>query len=475
MGAPIAFWNPAAPTSAPISEDYMPRSEVEEAPEESAEEAFVSPPAPSRPSAASPPPRPTTMSPPPPVPQGSVPPVPTKSPPPPIMQGSGSLESRMSQMSTSEEQASLTRSASLLGRPPVPSARVARETSSATNNVDDLIDDEEKTFTPPPLPSSPPPRAPPPRAPVRQASQAEEEMDTAPAAMMASDNTRRRSSVQQQQPRRSASRSSDIAAQREAAPRSSRDLDLMPSSRWWRHGLPVKLPPTLMRPDASPIITTQDQGQQHIIRIELIFEDYSATVVEVRYEDDDAMEEATQLSQHHTFSPRRPSTAELQSWSQRYGTPLAKQAISALQAKSAVGNGSSKDFISALVASMDEVLPPVGSSFGSIILAQAATTPVDVGADEIRVGDIVALHGVDFKGKKGLASYHATFGSTQEPTYACVIESEAKKRKLRCILVAGVEGKRTRIPEETSLRLDDVKSGLLRIFRLAPKSGWLSM
>jgi hypothetical protein len=120
------------------------------------------------------------------------------------------------------------------------------------------------------------------------------------------------------------------------------------------------------------------------------------------------------------------------------------------------------------------LLPAIGPSFGPIILAQAATTPVDVGSDEIRPGDIVALHGVDLKGKKGLGSYHATFGSAQEPTFACVVESEAKKRRLRCILVSGVEGKRGRGAEEVSLRLDDAKSGLLRVFRLAPKD-WLTL
>ena len=449
MGAPMPFRKQSVPPPAEpeaVQADSGPTDAGE------VREGTRSPPAraPSIPPMASPPPIPKTTSPPP-IPTPTTPPFPSRSPAPPT-QAASSLEKRLSQMSTSDDQ-SLARRASLLSRPPVPSVSHSREVSKEEGPEMDEQDEQAGEVDVPRTLSPPPPRAPP-RAPPRQPSVAEE---TETLAAPVEGTTPNQSQPQQ---------------------RSSRDLDLMPSSQWWRHGVPVKLPPTLLRPDAVPIVSTQYQGSEHTIRVELIFEDYSSTVVEVHYLDDDAREEATQLTQKHHFAPPRPSTEQLQSWSQRFGLQVAKQAVSALNAKTpAVGDGTSRGFILSLVAALGthDVLPAVGSSFGSIILAQAATTPVDVGADEIRTGDIIALHGVDFKGKKGLTPYHTTFGSAQEPTYACIIESEAKKRKLRCILVPGVEAKRGKGAEEVSLRLDDVKSGLLRVFRLAPKTGWLAV
>ncbi|UZJ53462.1 hypothetical protein CBS101457_002782 [Exobasidium rhododendri] len=400
----------------------------------------------------------------------SPPPIPTKSPPPVAL---SAIERRMSQISMSDD-TSLARRASLLSRPPVPKSTHSRETSKGQDGEieedEDFVYLRDAVVTPPPLPVSPSPRAPsraPPRHPLPIAEGdfapplVEEDVIPAPAGLTTEETPKRTSTLQ------------------EVAPRSARDLDLMPSSQWWRHGIPVKLPPSLLRSDANSIVSTQNIGKRHLIKVEIIFEDYSSTVIEVHFDDDDIKEEATELKQRHNPAPSRPNAEQLHYWSQKYGSQVARHAVASHSAKSNMGDGSSKGFIAALLTASagggnNDLLPSVGSSFGAMILAQTGTTPIDVGADEIRAGDIIALHGIDLKGKKGLASYHATFGSAHDPTYACVIESEAKKRKLRCILVAGIEGKRGKGPEEVSLRLDDVKSGLLRVFRLAPRD-WLAL
>lgn len=222
---------------------------------------------------------------------------------------------------------------------------------------------------------------------------------------------------------------------------------------------------------------------RHLITVQLVFEDYSSTLVYVEFQDDDGEEAATNVTQRHAPPPARPSAAQLTSWSTQIGAGLALQASAAVSAKSAAA-GSSKDFVANLVKANPQTLGPVGSSFGAIILAQAGSTTVDRGADEeVRPGDVVALHGADLKGKKGITNYHATFGTPQEPTFAVVVESESKKRKLRCVLQgpAGSAGSSTgsrlastaKGPEEVSLRLDDVKGGLVRVFRVAPRVGWL--
>lgn len=408
------------------------------------------------------------------APLANPPPVPNS--PPPAPQVSSSRSKRLS--SSTDDQA-IPRPASIHARPPIP----VTHSREATEEKSDEDEQEPYTSSPPPkAPTSPPPRAPmspPPRPPsrappTRQGSVAE------PVVRQGSVSEAVNTEQKAVEDEPTSSQETSLKPVQPSAP-SSRDLDLMPSSQWWRHGLPVKLPPSLLRPDAVHTVSTQDDRHHHLIRVDLVFEDYSSTTVTVLYQNDDGEETHTQLAQQHHFAPGRPSAQQLVSWSQQYGCAVAKHASSFVANKGTVaahGDGSSRSVIGALLstATHDEVLPPVGASFGAIVLAQAATTAVDVGADEIRAGDIVALHGADFKGKKGLTPYHVTYGSTNEPALACVIEvdSAAKKRKLRCALVATSASRKVGQLEEISLRLDDVKSGLLRVFRVVPRRGWLS-
>lgn len=92
--------------------------------------------------------------------------------------------------------------------------------------------------------------------------------------------------------------------------------------------------------------------------------------------------------------------------------------------------------------------------------------------DEVRPGDIVSCTTADFKGKKGLAPYHMTFGSQSDPTLGIVVEVETKKNKLRCIIQS--PNNKKGLPDEVSLRLDDLKSGIVKVFRVPPRQGWVN-
>ena len=478
MGAPMPFRKPPKPADEP-EEEVEKEAEVEEQPavdepqeeddvelnpterqspdeekEEDEEEPII-----------------TTSSP---------PPIPTKSPPPPSR--SPDMAKRASQ--SFGVGGDLARSGSIRARPPMPIVSHSRgatneeiaELEAAANPI--ASQEPQRIASPPPRPPS---RAPPGRqgsiasiGQIQQDSSFEGGLARAPSMKLDRSGSIGSAKVIP---------SSSLKGVQPSAP-SARDIDLMPSSQWWRHGRPIKLPPTLMRPDAVKTVNVQDEGSTHLIRIDLLFEDYSSTAISVKYQDDDANEEQTEIAQKHNFAPGRPQTQEMLSWSQQLGARIARQASTFLQKggqQTQLGDGTSKGFITALIAlsTNENALPPVGSSFGAIVLAQAATTPVDQGSDEIRPGDIVALHGADLNGKRGLTPYHVTYGTTQEPAFACVLEAtseSSKKRKLRCILVPTSSGKtssKSGHPEEVSLRLDDVKSGLLRVFRVAPKHGWL--
>lgn len=82
---------------------------------------------------------------------------------------------------------------------------------------------------------------------------------------------------------------------------------------------------------------------------------------------------------------------------------------------------------------------------------------VQVRLDEIRAGDVIVLHDVKLKGRKGLTSYTQQAGSVQEPLFAICVETEGKKNKIKVWQVE--KGK----PEHESYRLDDLQSGLIRV------------
>lgn len=423
----------------------------------------------------SPPPIPTS---PPPVPtasrasvQGIKPPM---SPPPRPPTTSSSVDSTG---------ASPSRRSSI--RPPIPSAVPQRhsqqpsiESSLAGDGGYDDDDEEEEgeeaegversmgSSPPPVLPTSPPPRAPPrapsagppappPAAPVESAAKSGALGHTPSASLSSS------------------AEPTGFSSSHSNEPRSARDLDLVPSSRWWRQGVdPLRLPATIGgRPDAIFSVQTADgQSGKHSAVIRVLFEDYSLTRVNVEWVDGDESESQTHLSQSHEFPPARPGGEQLKQWSGTVGVSVAQ---SALMSKGSSSQGATNSYASihsvVMSSTRGAALPPVGQNFGPTILNQVGSTILDRGGDEIRAGDVVLLQGADFKGKKGLSSYHLTFGTAHEGVYGIVVEvADSKKRKLR-VAIANASG----VIEESQLKLEDVKAGLVKVMRVAPRGGWV--
>ncbi|GAC93327.1 hypothetical protein PHSY_000892 [Pseudozyma hubeiensis SY62] len=460
---------------------------------------------------ASPPPVPTSpppkpMSPPPPA---RLPPTAGEnvSAPPTLPPGRPSSTVPMPSLDEAVRSASPANSA--LGRrtsmkPPVPQGISAHSRESSAVEEQELAQDRELATSPPPLPVSPPPLpvSPPPRPssrapplpgaagvpPRRQGSSASytsmgavghsdvpgvPSANTTPATELpgASVPARTEASLPPTPAASNAPMSVNVGARQ-----SSRDLDLMPSSRWWRHGVnPLRLPPTVAgRPDAilyADTSSSTDTGVTvHRADVYMLFEDYSTTVISLSFQDDDHEETHTSLSQRHNFAPSKPSSAELKQWSSSIGAHIAKLALdSAKQSNAPIGDGSPRALVQQIISATPS-LPPVGSSLGALILTQVGPTVMDTGADEVRPGDIVLCSQADFRGKKGLAPYHTTLGAT-EPTPAIVVEVESKKNKLRCVLQS--PSSRKGLPEEVSLRLDDLKSGIVKVFRVPPRQGWV--
>ncbi|KZV60765.1 hypothetical protein PENSPDRAFT_593697 [Peniophora sp. CONT] len=162
------------------------------------------------------------------------------------------------------------------------------------------------------------------------------------------------------------------------------------------------------------------------------------------------------------------SPEELRAAHNSVGAKLAEVANALLQKSKGtlVGNGSYAGFVSAALSHVPHARVPESSGsstqYGFKIYHQVAST-VHTRAAEILPGDIIVLVDARLKGHKGLHNYSLSVG---EGT-ACVgvvVEFEGKKAKVRCAQANQHVGQAT--VEAVSYRLEDLKSGTLKIYRV---------
>ena len=99
-------------------------------------------------------------------------------------------------------------------------------------------------------------------------------------------------------------------------------------------------------------------------------------------------------------------------------------------------------------------------------LANASTQQYD----EIRPGDIISFRNAKFQGKHGAmhAKYSAEVGKPDH--VAVVAEWDGTKKKVR----AWEQGRESKKVKQESFKLDDLRSGEVKIWRIMPRSwvGW---
>ncbi|PWN19844.1 hypothetical protein BCV69DRAFT_283949 [Microstroma glucosiphilum] len=350
---------------------------------------------------------------------------------------------------------------------------------------DDEYDDEEayaQQSSPPALPSSPPPRAPsaaplssPPPPPTSSAAAYEPQM------------ARSGSISTQGAPARAPPGTRTSVSGPVGGKSSARDLDLAPHTRWWRGSGeldPMRLPPSISsRPDAIYFVENAQAAQagEHHAVVRVLFEDFSVTLVNVVWFDEDEDETETRLEQEHSFPPKKPQVDEMKAWSSTLGVDLAQRALMLLQSGGGGKGAPSSPYphslalVSHLIrSSRSPCLPPVGFAFGPTVLSQVGQTVLDkaAGDEAPRAGDVLLLQGpADFKGKKGLgSSYHVAYGGAQQPLFAIVVEVEKGKKgglKIRAVT------QQTASVEEVTLKLEDLKSGVLKVMRVTRRGEWV--
>ncbi|KAM3076193.1 assembly of actin patch protein [Clarireedia jacksonii] len=248
------------------------------------------------------------------------------------------------------------------------------------------------------------------------------------------------------------------------------DVDLAPGSQWWT----VKggIPPIFH--DRKDILTESDdtssisEANLPVVTRELyvLFIDYSQTIIAAQYNPKDPAD--CQLEQKHEPPPARLRQDQLEQAHEQFGRRII-EAVGVRQ-NTIVGDGTPQGLVMELLKPLPGVLMPVGSrGYGAIVysnLGNASTQQFD----EIRQGDIVTFRNTRFQGKHG--SMHTKYtAEVGKPDHVGVVaEWDGTKKKLR----AWEQGRESKKVKLESFKLDDLRSGEVKIWRVMPRSwvGW---
>ncbi|KAM7216364.1 myosin tail region-interacting protein MTI1 [Rhypophila decipiens] len=317
----------------------------------------------------------------------------------------------------------------------------------------------EEPYSPEMLPFSPPQnsRAPPPAPP--------------PGVPGRSVPPRQSLDVQRGGPAR---RSVDVARPSMESGFVANDIDLANNSGWWLQ--PNNLPPQLQgrkdiysESDESTSADPQRGGRMIVTRdIYILYQDYSQTVITVRFDPQNILD--VELEQRHEAPPRALRQDQLEQSYERFGRAIG-EAVSK-QKDTVVGDGTPQALVFELLKPFKDALYPVGTrAYGALVYSNLANASTSQN-DEIRPGDIISIRNARFQGKHGAmhAKYSAEVGKPDH--VAIVAEWDGTKKKVR----AWEQGRESKKVKMESFKLDDLRSGEVKIWRVMPRSwiGWES-
>lgn len=249
------------------------------------------------------------------------------------------------------------------------------------------------------------------------------------------------------------------------------DIDLASQSTWWLQ--PNSLPPPLhgrkdiLHESEESTASDPHSGKTIVTRdIYVLFQDYSQTVITVRFNPHDPAD--VELEQRHEPPPRTLRQDQLEQSYERFGRAIS-EAVSGRK-DTVVGDGTPQALIFELLRPFKDALLPVGTrAYGALVysnLANASTTQ----NDEIRPGDIISIRNAKFQGKHGAMHAKYTMEVGKPDHVGIVAEWDGTKKKVR----AWEQGRESKKVKVESFKLDDLRSGEVKIWRVMPRSwvGW---
>ncbi|KAI1142244.1 hypothetical protein F5Y05DRAFT_370217 [Hypoxylon sp. FL0543] len=245
------------------------------------------------------------------------------------------------------------------------------------------------------------------------------------------------------------------------------EVDLAGHTQWWLS--PNGLPPVFQgRRDIHTESDESTSGTSVTKEVFILFQDYSQTIITVRFDTQNPA--AAQLEQRHEGPPRSLRQDELEEAYERFGRSLASAVAS--KKDSVVGDGTPQALIHELLKPLKDALSPVGTrAYGALVYANMANASTQLN-DEIRPGDIISIRNAKFQGKHGPmhAKYSAEVG---KPDHVGIVsEWDGTKKKVR----AWEQGRESKKVKQESFKLEDLRSGEVKIWRVMPRSwiGWMT-
>ncbi|KAG4419048.1 hypothetical protein IFR04_007824 [Cadophora malorum] len=248
------------------------------------------------------------------------------------------------------------------------------------------------------------------------------------------------------------------------------DVDLAPNSFWWTQ--PRGIPPVFQgRRDILLDFeesTAGGRGGRTIVtkHLSVLFQDYSQTIITAEFDAQDPKD--VRLEQRHDQPPSRQRQDQLENAHEQYGRRIYEAVHS--RKETVVGDGTPQGLIQELLKPFSDALLPIGSrAYGAIVYSNLANASTQQN-DEIRPGDIITLRNTKFQGKHG--PMHAKYSmEVGKPDHVGVVaEWDGTKKKVR----AWEQGRESKKVKLESFKLDDLRSGEVKIWRVMPRSwvGW---
>lgn len=328
-----------------------------------------------------------------------------------------------------------------------------QQSTRAEQEDDDLYEasPQNERFTQAPPPPPPQGRAAPPPPPREQQSQ-----NRAPP----------RQSVDVHRPSGPGRRSVELSRMSMDSGFVANDIDLAESTAWWTR--PQTVPPVFQgRKDILYEFeesTSTKRGGKTIVTKDLyvLFQDYSQTIVNVQFDSQDPKD--AKLEQTHKQPPARLRQDQLEDAHEHFGRVIYEAVVG--KKDTIVGDGTPQGLIQELLKPLPNALLPVGTrAYGALVYANLANASTSQN-DEIRPGDIITLRNAKFQGKHG--PMHAKYSvDVGKPDHVGVVsEWDGTKKKVRA-WEQGRESKKTKLE---SFKLDDLRSGEVKIWRVMPRS-----
>ncbi|KAI1430252.1 hypothetical protein F5Y12DRAFT_12859 [Xylaria sp. FL1777] len=247
------------------------------------------------------------------------------------------------------------------------------------------------------------------------------------------------------------------------------EVDLASHTQWWlsQHGVPPAFQGRKDIYTESNESKSTEDGRKFVTKeVSILFQDYSQTVIAVRYDPNDPSQ--TELEQRHEPPPRTLRQDELEEAYERFGRRLAHSVAS--KKDSVVGDGTPQALILELLQPLKEALLPVGTrAYGALVYANLANAATQLN-DEIRPGDIISIRNAKFQGKHGPMHAKYTIEVGKPDHVAIVAEWDGTKKKVR----AWEQGRENKKVKQESYKLEDLRSGEVKIWRVMPRTwvGW---